>query len=241
MGSSYAAGARIGPLVSDSPKRCGRTQNNYAHLLAAKMALDLVDVSCGGATTAHILGSWLELPAQIDAITPDTRLVTITIGGNDLNYVRNLMIATCGRVPDMMPSGGQACPPVEWPAESDYKALGRHLRQIAQEVRRRAPQARLIFVDYVRIVPDAGSCAEVPLDQVQITVARETLRRMAEVTKKVANVEGAILLPAGVLSKGHDACSNAPWGAGHPGKPADWHPTAAGHEAIAEALSARLK
>lgn len=51
------------------------------------MGLNLVDVSCGGATTAHILGAWSELAPQIDAVTSDTKLVTVTIGGNDLNYV----------------------------------------------------------------------------------------------------------------------------------------------------------
>lgn len=241
MGSSYAAGARIGPLIPDSPPRCGRTQNNYAHLLAAQMGLDLNDVSCGGATTAHILGPWSELPPQIDAVTPDTKLVTVTIGGNDLNYVRNLRIATCGNAPGMMPQAGRACPPPEWPVSSDYQALEQRLRQIAQEVRRRSPLARLVFVEYVRIVPDAGGCADVPMDEVQMAAARETLRRMAEVTKMAASAEGAMLLPVGELSKGHEACSSNPWGAGVVGKPAPWHPTAIGHEAIAKALAARLK
>jgi lysophospholipase L1-like esterase len=241
MGSSYAAGAGIGPLVPDSPKRCGRTQNNYAHLLAARRGLDLIDVSCGGATTAHILGPWSELPPQIDAVTPDTKLVTVTIGGNDVNYVRNLMTATCGRSPGTMPPMGRTCPSVVWPNESDYRALEKHLRQIAREVRQRAPQAMLVFVDYVRIVPDAGGCASVPLDATQLAAARETFRRMAEVTKAAASAEGAVLMPAGQLSKGHDACSSNSWGAGHPGNPMDWHPTVAGHEAIAQALAARLQ
>ena len=241
MGSSYAAGARIGPLVPGSPERCGRTQNNYAHLLAARMELDLVDVSCGGATTAHILGRWSELLPQIDAVTADTRLVTITIGGNDLNYVRNLMIATCGNTPAMMPPAGRACPPVTWPTAIDYQTLEQHLREIAQAVRQRAPQAKLVFVEYVRVLPEGAGCAAVPLDKVQMAAGRETFRQLAEVTERAASAEGALLLPVGELSKGHEACASDPWGAGHPGKPSDWHPTAAGHMAIAEALTARLK
>lgn len=241
IGSSYAAGAGIGPLVADSPKRCGRTQNNYAHLVAERMRLDLVDVSCGGATTAHILGPWSELPAQIDAVTPDTRLVTVTIGGNDLNYVRNLMISMCGRTPAFMPPTGSMCPPVAWPSDSDYQALELHLRKIAQEVRRRAPHTQLVFVDYVRIVPEKGDCAEVPLSELQMSEARQAFSRMAQVTKAAAIAERAMLLPAGQLSRGHGPCSADPWSGGHPGKPADWHPTIVGHAAIAEILISRLR
>lgn len=240
MGSSYAAGAGIGPLVPGSPQRCGRTQNNYAHLLAARMNLDLVDASCGGATTAHILGPWNELPPQLDAITPETRLVTVTIGGNDLNYVRNVMMATCGKVAMTTPPAGHACPAIAWPQDADYAALGQHLRDIAREVRRRAPQARLVFVEYVQIMPTSGGCAGIPLDPSQMDAARTLIRRMADVTARAAAAEGAMDLPIGRLSRGHDGCSADPWGAGHPGKPASWHPTAAGHSAIAEALAERL-
>lgn len=241
MGSSYAAGAKIGPLVPGSPERCGRSQNNYAHLLAARLGLDLVDVSCGGATTAHVLGRWLELPAQIDAVTADTRLVTVTIGGNDVNYVRNLMMATCGRTSGMQPSAGRSCPSVVWPGPADYATLERHLREIAREVRRRAPQAMLVFVEYLRVLPEGKGCAAVPLDAAQMVSARSALRRMAKATQRVAQSEGALLLPAGKLSRDHDACAGDPWAAGRPGRPADWHPTAAGHKAIAEALTAHLR
>jgi lysophospholipase L1-like esterase len=240
LGSSYAAGAGIGTLVSGTPQRCGRTGNNYAHLLAARMHLDLIDASCGGAMTSHILGPWNELPPQVDAVTPATKLVTITIGGNDLNYVRNLMIAMCGRVPGMMPPSGRTCPSIAWPSEADYSALGQKLREIAREVRRRAPQAKIVFVDYVRILPDVGGCASLPLDDAQLAPARDGFSWMAEITAKSAAAEGAMLLPAGELSRRHDACSTEPWSAGYPGKPAAWHPTAAGHAGIAAALAVRL-
>lgn len=241
LGSSYAAGAGIGPLVAQSPKRCGRTENNYAHLLAAELKLDLVDASCGGATTAHILGKWGELPPQIDAVTADTRLVTITIGGNDLNYVRNLMVSTCGRIPDMMPSGGRACPVPMWPSDADYASLERHLRDIAEAVRQRAPAATLVFIDYLRILPDRGGCRTVPLDEKAMADARASYRRMVGITRKAARAEKAVLLPASQISARHDACSAEPWSAGQPGRPASWHPTAAGHAAIAGELAKRLR
>lgn len=240
LGSSYAAGVSIGPIVAEAPKRCGRTQNNYPHLVAAAAGLDLVDVSCSGATTAHILGPWNELPAQIDAVTSDTRLVTVTIGGNDLNYVMNLMRATCGKDPMMTPAG-RPCPAPTWPVEADYTALSLHMRRIAQEVRRRAPQAKLVFVDYLTILPNSGVCANVPVDDMVLARSREIFRRLAEITKASAAAEGATLLPASAMSADHGACSQTPWTSGYPGRPVAWHPTAAGHAAVAQALLARLR
>ena len=58
MGSSYAAGLAIGTKNPDGPARCGRSLDNYAQQLARKRGLRLIDASCSGATTEHILGAW---------------------------------------------------------------------------------------------------------------------------------------------------------------------------------------
>jgi lysophospholipase L1-like esterase len=239
MGSSYAAGAGIGELAPDTPPRCGRTVNNYARLLAARLRLDLVDVSCGGATTANVLSPWSELPAQIDAVTADTRLVTITIGGNDVNYVRDLIVGMCGKLAQA--PAARACPPAANTSEASWDALEQRLHVIAREVRRRAPRSRLVFVDYLRIIPEDRVCGPIPLPPEQVVRSRATFRRLADLTAKVARAEQALLLPAGRLSVGHDACSPAPWAAGFPAAAAPWHPTAAGHAAIAEALAGLLR
>lgn len=238
MGSSYAAGAWIGAIVPGSPERCGRTVNNYAHLLAQRLKLDLTDVSCGGATTAHILGRWSDLPAQMDAVTSDTQLVTVTIGGNDVGYVRDLIMATCRKKSTAL--AGAPCPQLQPPSKADWISLDQHMREVAREVKRRAPRARLIFVDYLSIIPSKGLCDAVPLGAKQATVSRETFRHLAALTARVARQERAILLPAGKLSERHDGCSAEPWAVGLTTRGAPWHPTAAGHAAIAEALNERL-
>src|ERR1700712_2315990 len=69
MGSSFAAGPGVDP-VEQPPPTCGRSTRNYAHHFAGRRSLMLVDVSCGGATTAHVLGPWQDIPPQIDSITP---------------------------------------------------------------------------------------------------------------------------------------------------------------------------
>lgn len=82
MGSSFAAGPGVGPNTPDSPQRCGRGTLNYPNLLAERLKLKLVDATCSGAKTVHVWPMERSAP-QIDSVDGDTRLVTITIGGND--------------------------------------------------------------------------------------------------------------------------------------------------------------
>jgi lysophospholipase L1-like esterase len=229
MGSSYASGPGITVSADTPPNRCARSADNYAHQLARKRDLHLIDVSCGGATTAHILGPWQELPPQIDAVTLDTKLVTVTIGGNDVGFVSGLMTAET-TVPD----------------EAAWVKLEDAMTRIAQEVHHRAPQARLIFVDYIDIVPETGSCPAVPLPEKAADRARITASRLAQVTAAVARREGAGLIRASELSRGHDACAKDNWATGTL-RPAGasffvpYHPNLKAMTAIADALDNYLK
>ncbi len=232
LGSSYAAGARIGAPAPSAPVRCGQTVNNYPRLVAARLHLDLVDASCGGATTEHLLHAWDELPAQLDHLTPATRLVTVTIGGNDVHLVGDLARAECEPARD-----GEAArcgrPPA--PTAAEWTRLERNLAAVARAVRRRAPRARLVFVDYLDMLP-ARPCASIPYDAAALERARATVRRLARLTAAAARRERATLLRAGALSRGHDSCSAEPYAVGRSDTGASWHPTAAGHAAIAAAL-----
>lgn len=241
MGSSFAAGAGIGPVKPGTPERCSRTTNNYATLLASRMDLSLTDVGCNGATTDHILGVWNELPAQIDAVTPDTRLVTITIGGNDLGYVGWLFSGSCRLGVSMFPG---PCRPAAEPGEADYRKLDQKLRAIAGEVHARAPQARLVFVQYVALISPT-LCPLETITPEDAAVARRIGERLAQVTRDAASASGAEVLAMDSASQGHTPCAPVPWSNGldkdyDPAKGAPWHPNAAGHAAIADGLVGML-
>jgi lysophospholipase L1-like esterase len=242
LGSSFAAGAGIGPTRPGTPARCQRTEINYAGLLAARLGLSLDDQSCGGATTAHILNGWNELPPQVAALTADTRLVTVTIGGNDLNYVGNLFMAGCDPAKGFTVQGHtRPCAPPRAPADADYARAEAGLRAVAAEVKARSPQARLVFVQYVRLVPDAP-CPAANISGDNAVLTRTIGERLAEVTARVARESGALVLPMDELSRGHGPCDAEPWAIGlppghDPSKGAPWHPTARGHAAIAAALA----
>lgn len=241
MGSSFAAGAGIGPIREGSPARCQRNTNNYASLVAERFGLRLTDASCSGATTAHVLGPWNELPPQIDALSADTRLVTITIGGNDLGYAGGLFGGSCRAGVAL---SGRPCPPNALPDDGKLGQLAQSLRAIANAVRERSPMAKLVFVQYVRLIPDKP-CDAATITSEDARISREMGEKLAALTAQVARERGALVLPADTLSKDHTACSTAPWSNGFskdfdPSKGAPWHPNAAGHKAIADALGKLL-
>ena len=245
MGSSFASGPGLGSPKPGTPARCMRTFANYPTLLAERLRLTLFDVSCSGATTEHVLGPWNELPAQINAVTPGTELVTVTIGGNDLNYVGGLLGASCGADGMMAIAGNSfACPSKTVPTEADYLKVEANLREIARQVHERAPKAKLVFVPYVTLVPDA-LCEATPISVEDAATARAIAERLAALTATVARETRSMLVPIDELSKGHTPCDAEPWAAGFPrdydgSQGAPWHPNFAGMRATADALAARL-
>ena len=240
MGSSYAAGPGITTSADTPPNRCTRSRDNYAHQIARRHGLTLVDVSCGGATTEHILGPWRELKPQIDAVDADTRLVTVTIGGNDVRYTGGLSSNACQTLAQTTLDahcGDLALPPTD----AEWAGLEQRMNRIAAEVHTRAPGARLVFVDYPTVLPPTGTCAALSLTPAQAAAFREINRRVVEITARTARQGGADLVTSSVITADHHACSAAPWSNGYPsaGQPivgAAFHPRLEAHTAMADAL-----
>lgn len=240
MGSSFAAGPGVGPTKPDTPARCGRGSLNYPTLLAERFKLELVDATCSGATTEHVLGPWNELPPQIEAVDAKTRLVTITIGGNDIAFVGNISAAAC----EAMTTPDPRCQKWRDITEADWERDERNLRTIVRDVRKRAPKARIVFVDYITIVPATPSCAALPMPARRLEQSRDAARRLARLTAKVAHSEGAEVFRFSELSKTHAPCSRKPWSNGLTALPEDGipiHPNRVGQAAAAEGLARFLQ
>ncbi len=249
MGSSFAAGPGVTTSADSPPNRCSRSADNYPRQVAARLGLSLTDVSCGGATTGHILGAWNELPPQIDALRPNTKLVTVTIGGNDVGYIAGLFAASCGARPETAMCKGFAARrsgPLPVIDELAWEALVSRLDQITAEVRTRAPSARLVFVDYLTILPKAGQCDAAPLARAPMAEARKKAARLATLTAQAAKRAGATIVRASRLSARHHACAKSPWMNGFPniGSPptfVGYHPNLAGMTAVADAIEKSVR
>lgn len=244
MGSSYAAGPGVG-TPDHASGACGRSMSNYARQVAGWHHFDLVDVACSGATVDTILVHGQHgFPAQIEAVTPDTKLVSILIGGNDVGYVGNLLGLSC------RDSGGTACH-VGDAAEVARRlaALPGRLDRVIAEVRHRAAGARIVLLGYLPAVPASGGrdCVGLPLSPADIGWLRGVSIRLARVIGQAAVRNHVGVVRSSLIGAGHDVCSTTPFVTGfHPprnpgwSRPVAYHPTQAGMDRLAAALDAAI-
>ncbi|MBO1417935.1 SGNH/GDSL hydrolase family protein, partial [Streptomyces sp. FH025] len=261
LGDSYTAGLKIAPQVGE-PRGCSRSGVNYPALVAK--GLDLApgqfrDVSCSGARTGDLTGPQQTdggaNPAQLDALTQATRLVTLGIGGNDAGFMQ--VITECakdtlvGAVKGLV-GDGQADAPCRTHYSSGgtdqlqarVDAAGRQVGTVLQEIRRRSPQARVYVVGYPELLPgDPESCrptlgATIAPADLGFLVEKE--RQLNGMLKQRAEAAGAVFVDIAGPSAGHDMCAgeDARWV--EPPFPARGlapvHPNAKGQEAVAAAV-----
>lgn len=208
MGSSFAAGPGIPPAQTGTgAAACARSQNNYASVLARDIGANLTDASCSGATTANVLTTGQAgQPPQIDAVTSATQLVTVTIGGNDVDYLGSIDAYSC------QTSGGSNCGSVDQGSiDQTFGVLAGRIENVVDAVHATAPQAKVLLVDYFTILPDSGVCTGVPLTADQAAYERSIASRLVDATSTAATATGATLVDLAAASHGHDACAAVPW------------------------------
>ncbi|WUJ32384.1 SGNH/GDSL hydrolase family protein [Streptomyces sp. NBC_00388] len=251
LGDSMAAGPfvprRTGPLA------CGRSTHNYAHRLAARLgARDFRDVTCSGAETGDltapqrltVLGAHAgAAPPQIDALTPGTTLVTLTIGGNDAG-----LVGVAGSCVRLSPVSGY-CQDTFLRDGTDQEAaridgLGPKLGAALDAIHRRSPAARVLVTGYGDYLRAGGCWPAVPLLGSDADWLQGSIDRMNGVIAAAAATHGAEYVDVRTPSEGHDACRapGAKWVEGFvPTAPAaPLHPNARGEQAYAEVILARM-
>jgi lysophospholipase L1-like esterase len=235
IGSSYAAGFGIRPLAPGSGS-CGRSEIDYPHLVAVKLHLQLDDVSCGGAVTANALDTPQgSAPPQIDAVSPQTRLVTLTIGGNDVNYIGTAF--ACGQT-------NSTCTSTADPAQIDaaFRALPHSLTELIQAIRTKAPSAAVVLVTYPRLVPPSA-CPALHYSTAAARLVGSMGQRLEQVFVTVAKADHVRVADPYVLGAAHGPCANGTnkWVAGLLATNGfAYHPTAAGHQEMARLVEQAL-
>ncbi|MBF4587206.1 SGNH/GDSL hydrolase family protein [Curtobacterium sp. VKM Ac-2887] len=165
LGDSYSAGYGLGDRTGLPTNACVQSARDYPHRLAAQFGLDLTDVTCAGATSDDVTTGhqFKGVPPQIESLSDRTRLVTLTIGGNDADLFGTA--ASCLAISANGPVfSGRDAPSCESTLVQDgvdqlaVKIQSRVALGIADTlgaVQRAAPNAVVVFLGYPAIFPDA--------------------------------------------------------------------------------------
>ncbi|BBX35441.1 hypothetical protein MMAG44476_01045 [Mycolicibacterium mageritense DSM 44476 = CIP 104973] len=245
LGSSYAAGPGIPPVADRAAMRSGR---NYAHLLAETFGARLTDLTVSGATTSTILDTpqrvaLTKFPPQLTGLPSDTDLVLITAAGNDLDYLGSAIKLgvyftldryTGRRLQRWRP----ATLPVVTQPQLDSATSG--LARVVAEAQLRAPQARVVLVDYLPLVgQETRAFEDAPFDAAAIAAVATVHEQLSEVFARAADATRVDLVLASQLGRGHELGTDEPWI--QPLQPihrfaGSFHPNAAGMAAVAQLI-----
>ncbi|MBL0748662.1 SGNH/GDSL hydrolase family protein [Nocardioides baculatus] len=231
MGDSFSAGPFIGTMRTD-PEGCARSRDNYPAFLADWLDVaSYTDVTCSAATTADLYAPMTMFNGgttgpQIDAVSADTDLVTLGIGGNDFGIYDGLI--RCQQA-------GAVCPVDQLGADA-RKVAGR-VEQAVRRITKVAPDAEVLVVGYPDILPTEGTCNAVGASAEVLGPVTEVAGLLNASLRKGAKAAGASYVDMEAVSAGHDVCAKGrAWVNGprfRAGIAAPFHPKINGMRAVA--------
>lgn len=252
LGDSYTAGP-LSPLLTTGPLGCARSSSNYPAFLASYFHVDtFVDVSCSAARSEHMFESQTGVlpeslpendnPPQLQALTNDTDLVTLGIGGNDFGLFGE-MIDQCAEAAEEHPNADAPCKDrftkngVDTKIR-DAKKIQDNAEEVLAGIHERAPEATVIVVNYLHILPESGTCSDIPFAEGDYAWGSRVHRRLNETLDQAAARFDAEYVDMYAASEGHDACSDDPWvnGATIKAQAMNFHPYRRGMRAIAQTI-----
>ena len=251
LGDSMASGPLIPNITGNVG--CGRSTHNYAHELAGRLGVaELRDVTCSGAETKHMTEPQSlsvasvptgTAPPQFDALSPDTTLVTLTIGGNDAGLVG--IAEGCANLdPTATPcKEGYTQGGVDQVAQR-VDAIGPPLAAVLEGIHQRSPNARVLVTGYGLYVKPHGCWPIQPVLPVDADYLQGNVHRMNGVIAAQAAAHNAEYIDVETPSVGHDACQvpTKRWVEGYvPLNPAaPLHPNQRGEENYARIIAGHL-
>ncbi|MBC7724256.1 MAG: SGNH/GDSL hydrolase family protein [Burkholderiaceae bacterium] len=266
LGDSYAAGFGLAPLTGLPVPECGQASVDYPHQVATALGLVLTDVTCAGAITDNLVVAQGNAPAQATALSPQTQVVSVTIGGNDLGFgaISQTCIALSAAGPlaadQALPNcsagynGGQG-------DQLQQRLLGLVVPKLAAAfatITAAAPNAKVFVVGYPAIfpavIPAAGCFSAVttpnsfPFTDVDVAYLHGVETALNGAIQAAATTAEFTYVPAVGDSADHSACA-APASAfvngvtlsGNLPLPFSLHPNAGGVASMTAQLSSAIE
>jgi lysophospholipase L1-like esterase len=247
LGDSFTAGPLI-PNQHGSPIGCLRSDHNYPSLLATRLqSATFVDVSCSGADTTDMTsaqGVTLGTnPPQFDALTADTTLVSIGIGGNDIGYTD--IFETCAQLSFGNPFGSPCEDHFGGRLDQRIADTAPKVAAVLRGIHDRSPQAQVLVVGYLRLLPSGAGCwPVVPVAVGDVRFLDGVERSFNAMLADEAGRGDARFVDAYQGGDGHDMCAapRAKWVEGlvPTSTAAPLHPNATGMSVVADRAAATL-
>jgi lysophospholipase L1-like esterase len=198
LGDSYSSGVGAGHYDTASGD-CKRSRLNYPALSAAAHSqYTLKDVSCSGATIADVRNS------QLSALSADTDLVTLTVGGNDAQF--SSVVQGC-----LTQSDSYCDTATLWMSSYARNQMVTDLAGLYKDIKTRAPGARIVVLGYPRTLSTTGACPLVDLSPAKRIAMNGLADALADGTRAAAAKEPVEFVDMRDTFKGHGACGSDPW------------------------------
>ena len=211
LGDSYTAGPVI-PKQQTNPLGCLRSDHNYPHLVATSLSRALLsDVSCSGATTDDMtqpqsVNGGTNAP-QFDALQPDTRAVSLTIGGNDIGFTS--IAENCSSpVNSGTPCQDKYVVNGDDQITDRINATAPKVAAVLSGIHARSPQATVFVLGYLDILPDSGQGCypQMPITDGDVPYLRDKEKQLNAMIQNVTTSSGDVYVDAYAGSIGRDAC-----------------------------------
>lgn len=214
LGDSYSSGTGTGSYTLNSG--CQRGTYAYPYLASRQRAnTTLVFVACSGATTDDVMAN------QISSVTSDTRLVSITIGGNDAGFTD--VVTSCVTI---------GCGAAITRANTYIRTtLPGKLNTVYAAIQRQAPGATVAVLGYPRLFSSSSCAGTTGIDASE----RTQLNGLADLADATiagrAAAYGFRYVSAVSPWTGHAICSGSAWlnGLNIFSIGESFHPNRAGH------------
>ncbi|WP_168705027.1 SGNH/GDSL hydrolase family protein [Gordonia paraffinivorans] len=215
MGDSRASGAfySLNPAYFNG---CKRSTLNYPRYVAMMtLPRHFVDTSCSGAQSVHLYRQPQHTPGgtkpiQLNSVPRDAQLITVSIGGNDMQWMAVLNQCKISR-----PFTDRRCrhsARLENEVRTRIQRMEDRVTPALSAISKKAPRAQIIVVGLGGFIGNNGCWPLVPLSDPDARWMRQVFNRandaLARATRKV---EGTFV-DANRGSAGHDACNVVnPW------------------------------
>ncbi|MEO8907465.1 MAG: SGNH/GDSL hydrolase family protein [Microbacteriaceae bacterium] len=222
LGDSYAAGMGGGSETG----RCRRSPNSYPRLIGASSSVQLErTVACSGATTADVQRD------QLAALGSRVGLVTLTVGGNDLDVAT--LADACAR------GLTRSCQTEFRTSLTLLNVLPDRLAATYGSVVKAAPTARVVVTGYPILfaIPQTDSPEFSTIAVVNAATA--SMNQLIETAVAKKKKSGANISYVPISFAGHEIGTKDPWIT--TSGPDIYHPNAAGYQAMAKAVARALQ